>query len=217
MGANPNLIITLGNTALWALSGSTGISKVRGTTYLSTFTVGDFKCLSTYNPAAIFKQYELRPTIIMDFVKAARESQFPEIRRPNCEIWIEPSLENIATFIDQYVRTCDLLSVDIETSGTRVTCIGFAPRADLAIVIPFDDPRKEDQIEAIGANTKSLSARNAGTLYETFLKIEPSLSSSKTASTTSVFSPEATASSSAVPRKIQCSSRTRSNRRVSKE
>ena len=145
MGANPNLIITLGNTALWALSGSTGISKVRGTTYLSTFTVGDFKCLSTYNPAAIFKQYELRPTIIMDFVKAARESQFPEIRRPNCEIWIEPSLEDIATFIDKYVRTCDLLSVDIETSGTRVTCIGFAPRADLAIVIPFDDQRRPDR------------------------------------------------------------------------
>lgn len=145
MGANPNLIITLGNTALWALSGSTGISKVRGTTYLSTFTVGDFKCLSTYNPAAIFKQYELRPTIIMDFVKAARESQFPEIRRPNCEIWIEPSLEDIRTFIDQYVRTCDLLSVDIETSGTRVTCIGFAPTDKLAIVIPFDDARRSDR------------------------------------------------------------------------
>jgi uracil-DNA glycosylase len=138
---NPNLIIALGNTALWALSGHTGIAKVRGTTFLSTHTVADFKCIGVYHPAAVLRQWELRPTTIMDLVKAQRESTFPDIRRPNCEIWIEPSLEDIQAFVDTHCRDCDLLSVDIETSGTRVTCIGFAPRADLAIVIPFDDTR----------------------------------------------------------------------------
>lgn len=138
---NPNLIIALGNTALWALSGSTGIAKVRGTTALSTHTVADFKYIGAYHPAAVLRQWELRPTTIMDLVKAQRESLFPDIRRPNCEIWIEPSIEDIERFISSYVTNCDLLSVDIETSGTRITCIGFAPRSDLAIVIPFDDSR----------------------------------------------------------------------------
>lgn len=142
---NPNLIIALGNTALWALTGSTGISKIRGTTFLSTLTVADFKCIAIYHPAAVLRQWELRPTTIMDLTKAAREAKFPELRRPSCEIWIEPSLEDIERFIAEYVLDCDLLSVDIETSGTRVTCIGFAPRADLAIVIPFDDVRRSDR------------------------------------------------------------------------
>lgn len=142
---NPNLIIALGNTALWALSGGTGIAKIRGTTFLSTLTVADFKCIGVYHPAAVLRQWELRPTTIMDLVKAKRESLFPELRRPNCEIWIEPSLEDINRFISTYILGCDLLSVDIETTGTRVTCIGFAPRADLAIVIPFDDQRRSDR------------------------------------------------------------------------
>src|ERR1700743_132152 len=36
LARDPNLIIALGNTALWALAGRTGVSKLRGTTLLST-------------------------------------------------------------------------------------------------------------------------------------------------------------------------------------
>jgi len=57
-------------------------------------------------------------------------------------IWIEPSLEDIRTFIAEFIRPGCLLSVDIETAGQRITCIGFGPRPDLAIVIPFDDDRR---------------------------------------------------------------------------
>ena len=139
---NPNLIIALGNTALWALAGRTGIKNLRGTTLLSTHTVEGFKLIPTYHPAAVLRQWEIRPTVIMDLMKAKRESAYDEIRRPNCEIWIEPTLVDITNFIEKYIRQCSLLSVDIETAGTRITCIGFAPRADLAIVIPFDDSRQ---------------------------------------------------------------------------
>lgn len=138
---NPNVVIALGNTALWALTGQTGIAKIRGTTLLSTHTVTDFKILPTYHPAAVLRQWEVRPTTIMDLIKAKRESNFPEIRRPNCEIWIEPTLEDISRFFRLHVDSCELLSCDIETSGTRVTCIGFAPNRNLALVVPFDDPR----------------------------------------------------------------------------
>ena len=142
---DPNLVICLGNTALWALAGKTGVSKLRGTTLTSTLLATGFKLLPTYHPAAVLRQWELRPTVIADLMKAQREAPFPEIRRPKREIWIEPTIEDIKTFRDRYIANCKLLSVDIETSGTAITEIGLAPRTSLAIVIPFTDKRRKDR------------------------------------------------------------------------
>jgi hypothetical protein len=138
---NPNIVVCLGNIALWSMAGRTGIAKVRGTTLLSTHTAVDFKLLPTYHPTAVIRDWSLRPTVIADLMKASRESLYPEIRRPAREIWIDVSLEDIRTFKREYIDGCDLLSCDIETSGSRITCIGFAPSAETSIVIPFDDPR----------------------------------------------------------------------------
>lgn len=139
---NPNLIIACGNTPCWALLGNTKISTIRGTTHLSTHTVEGYKVLPTWHPAFIMRSWEHRPTCVADLIKAARESKFPEIRRPKCEIWIEPSLDDIREFKSRYIDNCKLLSVDIETAGRAVTCIGFAPRPDVAIVIPFVKARR---------------------------------------------------------------------------
>jgi len=141
LAVDPNLIVALGNAALWALCGRTGVSKLRGTTTETTHLVSGFKLIPVYHPAAVLRQWELRPTTVIDLAKAGRENAFPDIRRPACEIWIEPTLEDINDFITTYVRGCRILSVDIETSGNRITCIGFAADATRAIVIPFDDER----------------------------------------------------------------------------
>lgn len=142
---DPNLIICLGNSALWALTGSTGIRKYRGTTITSTHTISGYKLLCTYHPAAVLRQWEIRPTTIADFEKINREKSHGIVSRPACEIWIEPWIENIRKFIHLHIINCPLLSIDIETSGNQITCIGFAPRRDLAIVIPFHDPRKANR------------------------------------------------------------------------
>jgi uracil-DNA glycosylase len=142
---DPNLIIALGNTPLWALCGLTGISKIRGTTRLSSHTVADFKVLPTYHPAAVLRQWELRPTTIIDLIKAKREAEFPEIRRPQREIWIEPGIDDIHRFYDEFIVGCSLLSIDIETSGNAITCIGFAPTPRHALVIPFFDARRKNR------------------------------------------------------------------------
>jgi DNA polymerase len=134
--ANPNVVVALGNTAMWALLGKTSISKLRGTVQLSTHTLTGLKVLPTYHPAAIFRQYSLRPIVVLDLRKARRESEYPDIRLPERHIWINPTLEDIHEFDRQYIHGCERLAVDIETSGSAITCIGFAPREDLAIVIP---------------------------------------------------------------------------------
>jgi hypothetical protein len=51
LSRDPNLIIGLGNTALWALCGRTGVGKLRGTTQLTTHCVSGYKLLPTYHPA----------------------------------------------------------------------------------------------------------------------------------------------------------------------
>ena len=144
MCEDPNVILALGNTALWALCGTTGITKVRGTTTLSTHTVADFKVLPTYHPAAVLRQWELRPTTVSDLMKLKREMSSPYIIRPERNIWIEPSLEDLEKFYVEHIIGCDILSVDIETSGNQITCIGFAPRRDIALVIPIYDRRRKD-------------------------------------------------------------------------
>jgi uracil-DNA glycosylase len=133
---NPNIIIALGNTASWAMLGKTSITKIRGVTQPSTHTITDFKVLPTYHPAAVSRLWELRATVVADLIKAKRESLFPDIRRPERQVWIEPTLEDIYEFKSNYIEGSDRLAVDIETAGQFITCIGFAPRKDIAIVIP---------------------------------------------------------------------------------
>ncbi len=140
---NPNLVLCLGNSALWALAGRTGVTKLRGTTCISTHCVDGFKLLPTYHPAAVLRQWDLRAVAVIDLMKAKREAEYPEIRRPKREIWIEPEIDDIERFINEHINDCRILSVDIETVGNRVTCIGFAPSRSLSLVIPFDDSRRK--------------------------------------------------------------------------
>jgi len=172
---NPNIVVALGNTALWALLGKTSISKLRGTTSLSSHTVAGYKVLPTYHPAAVLRQWSLRPVSIVDFGKALRESEFPEIRRPSREIWIEPTLEDIYEFHKRYLEGVSLISVDIETAGRDVTCLGIAPNKQRAIVIPFCDPRKvggnywdtrEDECKVWEYVRSVLQDKNVGKLFQ---------------------------------------------------
>lgn len=141
---NPNITILLGNTACWALLGSSGISKIRGTVAQST-VINGLKCLPTYHPAAVLRDWSLRHVTVLDLIKAHRESKFPEIRRPQREVWIEPSLQDMEVFYERYLRTSTLISFDIETFGNQITCIGFSPDERVALVIPFHDARVSSQ------------------------------------------------------------------------
>jgi uracil-DNA glycosylase len=145
VGVDPNIIIALGNTAMWALLGKTAISKFRGTTELSTHTATGYKVLPTYHPAAVCRQWELRPTTVMDLIKAARESEFPEIRRPAVSVHIPETLSDLEDFYALHIRGCQSLAVDIETAGTQITCIGFAPSTGDALVVPIFDRRRKNR------------------------------------------------------------------------
>ena len=163
----PTMIIALGNTALWALCEATGINKHRGT--VTTSTMYPAKVIPTYHPAAVLREWGLRPILIADLIKAKKESEFPEIRTRHRELWLDPTLEDLWNFYDKYIDPCSLLSVDIETARfEHITCIGYAPSPDLALVIPHVDRRKpgyhywseKEEIEAWNFHRHVLSRKD---------------------------------------------------------
>ncbi len=142
-GVRPNIIIALGNTAAWAIIGTTGISKIRGTVTTGSGRgfVG-YKVLPTFHPAAVLRDWSLRPVTVLDLAKARRESLFPEIRRPERTVYIEPSLDDLEWYYENFIVNARSLSFDIETSGDQITCIGFGPSPTTALVVPFRDTRQ---------------------------------------------------------------------------
>lgn len=136
----PNICVLLGNTAAWALLGTGAISKIRGTCSYSP-VLPTLKVLPTYHPASIFHQYENRHVAVLDLMKAKRESEFPELRRPVREIWTDPDLSDLEVFYEEYLKDAKRIALDVETAIGQVTCISFAPSIDRVIVVPFLDHR----------------------------------------------------------------------------
>jgi uracil-DNA glycosylase len=133
---NPNLVVALGNCPCWAILDQPGITAARGT--ISTSERLGFKVLPTFHPAAVLRNTALRATCIADFQKAAREAEFPEIRRQ--ERWIEiidPTEEGIRRGYEWFKKPARAYANDIETHKRQITIVGFARSVDDALVIPL--------------------------------------------------------------------------------
>jgi uracil-DNA glycosylase len=140
--SNPNIIVAMGGLALWALCKETAISRKRGFVTESTALAVGFKVLPTFNPAHIYRQWQNRATVVLDFLKAKKESEYAEVRRPHREINIPETLEDLRRFDRDYLKHSPIVAVDIETSGDVVTCIGFAPDRSRSLVVPFFKGKK---------------------------------------------------------------------------
>jgi len=135
---NPNLIVALGNTALWSLTGRQNISSVRGTVLPSSTLSKQRKLLPTYHPAAVQRQWDLRAITIADLVKAKRQAEFPEIRRPQRFVLCSPTLSDLETWFSSLMeQRPSALAVDVETRNGQITEIGFASSPSSALVVPF--------------------------------------------------------------------------------
>lgn len=133
---NPNLLVALGNTALWALCGITAISKNRGTVADCKLVPGK-KVLPTYHPAAILRAWDNRVIMKMDLLKAKHEAAFPEILRPKRKVLIPETVDEAYQLAAEYLWPAKLLCLDIENPFSFISCVGFGPSSTLSIVFPF--------------------------------------------------------------------------------
>lgn len=165
----PTLIIVLGNTALWALTGLTGILKWRGSILPASGGPVDghgIKLIPTIHPAGVLREYVFRSIVIQDLRRAKRESAFPEIRRPAYNFTVPTSVKQVETWFEDHVwgqqqanevsptkaGSTPPLVADVENfyetdrvHDGRLICLGFASSKLDAICVPFvhrsgDDP-----------------------------------------------------------------------------
>lgn len=141
---DPHVIVALGNTALWGLSGESGITKVRGTVVEADLIGGarKYKVLATFHPAYILRNWDERPIVVADLMKAKKHSASPTYTRPSRELWLEPTIDDIVEFARFFLSPANRISVDIETAHGQITCIGFGTKTH-GICIPFVDYRKK--------------------------------------------------------------------------
>lgn len=146
----PHLVIACGNTALWATLGVTNIGAVRGTVAHGVLCPG-VKVLPTYHPAGVLRNWSWRPIVLSDFIKAKREAKHPDIIRPERQVLVSPTLDEIRAWSDNALATGAALAVDIETKAGMITTIGFAVSRSDAISIPFWLP-EEASLQSQGFN-----------------------------------------------------------------
>ena len=132
----PNVIIALGDLALWALTGESGIIKWRGSIMESTEISGKvYKVISTYNPAFVQRNWSTRSICIQDHRRAFKQSLYPEIKYPKRNYLVRPIFDEAMDAIE-LARGKETTN-DIETWGGQIACVGIGYNKEDAACIPF--------------------------------------------------------------------------------
>ena len=134
----PNIIIALGATALWALTGEKKISDFRGYVLPCTLVKG-VKVLATYHPQAVNYDWKLYFQTVLDLRKALRHSTSPKM--PESKQVFLPNV-NTRQFLDYMEMLIehpeyDKLSVDVETvqPGSHIEELGLSHHPDFGMSI----------------------------------------------------------------------------------
>jgi DNA polymerase len=139
---NPNIIIALGNTPLWALTGQWGITDWRGS--MMTCLVGSkkYKLIPTIHPAAVLREWSFRPAVINDLRRAVQFRDGSPYPKPLWNFHIRPTFELcysiLHRLIDRLTSGESLrISFDLETRVGHIACAGISWNPLEALCIPF--------------------------------------------------------------------------------
>jgi len=136
----PDLIIPLGSTALWSVTGATGLSNRHG--FLHSYR--GIPVIPTWHPDTVMKKYTNFMVAVNDIRRAVGYAK-GEILEEKFEYVEEAGLEDIAR-LKAMIKPSDWISVDIETKPKyrSITCIGLGTK-DFSICVNMWDPRKPNQ------------------------------------------------------------------------
>ncbi|TXH42235.1 MAG: hypothetical protein E6Q97_36165 [Desulfurellales bacterium] len=155
---NPNIVIALGNSALWSLTGAKGILKWRGSQLNLEVPPTDWpadlitpswvpprpKLIPTIHPAAVLRDMSLRSIVIHDLKRAAREatsSLYSNV--PDWKFVVRPTFDAVISCLQRLLALCDSspegfwLDFDLETRAGHIACAGLSWSRTEAISIPF--------------------------------------------------------------------------------
>lgn len=136
----PNVIVALGNTPLWALAHKTGITKWRGSQMLAKC---GRKLVPVLHPAFIMREYSSRACTIMDYKNRVKhESYTPTLQLPSYNFTIRPSFQQVHDHLNRLedeIKNAGLykLTFDLETRRGQIACAGLGFSKTEALCIPF--------------------------------------------------------------------------------
>lgn len=146
----PRLIIAMGNTALWALTGHTGIRSWRGSIIEASGGPVDghgIKLIPTVHTASVLREYPWRGPVIQDLRRAKKEAAFPEIRRPKWAFTVPSTVNQLIDWIDTNVKPLPEdapIAADVENDydtdrvhDARIFCLGMAVNSTTACCVPM--------------------------------------------------------------------------------
>lgn len=129
---SPHIIVPLGSEPLRAVTGLRSIEKWRG----SILDSRHGKLVSSYHPAAVLRDYSLRPILELDMRRVARESTNP-IRNVRTHLFhLDSSFEFTLNWL-RGIKSGTMISFDIETVGDLIRCLGIGISSSEALCIPF--------------------------------------------------------------------------------
>lgn len=136
---NPDIVVTMGAAATWALTGEPSIRECAGVRMTANRVVPGCPVYPTLHPAHVLQDFRMLNRGVEDIQRAAA-GVAPQPRN----LWLEPDLQDMRRWWDEIGRHASMLAVDIETTRGQIECVGFAG-AGGAICVPFVDWRSSNR------------------------------------------------------------------------
>lgn len=146
----PRLIIAMGNTALWALTGRMGIRSWRGSIMSAEGGPVDghgTKLVPTVHTASVLREYQWRSIVIQDLKRAKREASSPTIERPSWAFTVPSTIPELEEWVHDNICSLPpdhIIAADVENGYDRaavhdapIYCLGIAPSRDSACCVPM--------------------------------------------------------------------------------
>lgn len=137
----PNVILALGEAALFALANEKGIDNFRGSILpISPLFLKDsnIKVVPTFHPRQVWERYEMLPIVRLDYGKAISIQHDSSPIKYNERIWICRNAAQLNSYW-QRAQQGEFLVFDIETLYGILFCISFCADGVEAVSVPLAD------------------------------------------------------------------------------
>lgn len=153
------------------------IGDYRGTIFQCMDTSSPYfgrKCLATYHPSYVMKDYSVMPLFAFDIARARKQSLTPDYNAPQRTYELGLSCAEVCQRLDS-ITPAELVSIDIEGGIEQgVTCVGISTNSSTGFIISLSDYSSSDQSICIKSLARVLSSDSIpkvlqNSLYDNFV------------------------------------------------
>lgn len=136
----PNVVCTMGNLALFALTGEWSAQNWRSSVMESTLIPG-LKVIPTLSPNVVLHTPKSRNLIVHDLKRVLRHQDKSEVISPNYNAVIRLNYADAVRILKELIAKAEVgelkLGADIETRAGHIACIAFAWSSKDSLCIPL--------------------------------------------------------------------------------